>query len=167
MGGYVAFEIMRQAPWRVENLALLSTSASPDTPERRAYRSASIGMLAAGKFAGVTRRLLPQLVHPTAVARVGARVQQMARRVGGEAFLRQQRAILARPDSRALLPAISVPTIVAVGDGDALTPPAESILMAQTIPGARFSVFRECGHLPPIEKPSEVSRLLLDWIRQA
>ena len=125
MGGYVAFEIMRQAPERVTRLALLATSAAPDDAARAAERRGAMESLRIGKFMGVTARLLPQLVHPGHVeGPVGEAVIAMAQRVGRAAFLRQQQAILTRPDSRPTLAAIAVPTIVGVGDGDRLTPPA-------------------------------------------
>lgn len=165
MGGYVAFEIMRRAPERVTRLALIDTSASPDARHRAERRAAAMDSLAVGKFAGVTTRLLPQLVHPKHVdGPVGARVRAMAARVGGEAFLRQQRAILARPDFRPGLSRIRVPTWVAVGDSDVLTPPAEAREIFLEIANATLHVFEACGHLPPLEQPAETSRFLARWL---
>src|SRR6185503_11374083 len=99
-------------------------SAAPDSADRAARRRAAMKSLAHGRFVGVTRRLLPQLIHPARVdSPVGAEVRAMAERVGGEAFLRQQAAILGRPDSRPLLPGLHLPALVAAGEADALTPP--------------------------------------------
>ncbi len=165
MGGYVAFEILRQAPERVERLALFDTSAAPDTEARARARRAGMASLALGQFRGVTARLLPQLVHADHVdGPVGVAVAAMAARVGGDAFLRQQQAILDRPDSRPMLAAIAIPTLVAVGDGDVLTPPADALEMHRAIRGSRLHVFRSCGHLPAIEQPEETSRLLREWL---
>lgn len=91
----------------------------------------------------------------------------MAARVGGEAFLRQQTAILGRPDSRPSLAAIAVPTLVAVGDSDVLTPSSESEDIHAGIAGSRLHVFKACGHLPPLEQPAAVSALLRDWLSAA
>jgi pimeloyl-ACP methyl ester carboxylesterase len=168
MGGYVAFEILRQAPERVRRLALFSTSAAPDTPERAARRRAAMESLKFGRFVGVTRRLLPQLIHPDRVAgEVGDEVRAMAGRVGGEAFLRQQTAILGRPDSRPMLGSINVPTLVAVGDADVLTPPTESEEIHRGIPGSRLYLFPRCGHLPALELPEETTELLGRWLADA
>lgn len=165
MGGYVAFEILRQAPERVTRLALLDTSATPDTSDRAAQRRAAMDSLRLGRFMGVTGRLLPQLVHPAHVdGAVGTAVRAMAARVGGDAFLRQQQAILDRPDSTPLLPMIAVPTLVAVGDSDRLTPPSDAHLMRDCIPNAAFHCFPECGHLPPMEAPEETSLVLRRWL---
>jgi len=165
MGGYVAFEILRQAPDRVTRLALVATKATPDSAERAARRRAAISSLAHGRFVGVTRRMLPELVHPDRVhTDVGDEVRAMAERVGGEAFLRQQAAILGRPDSRPLLSSIAVPTLVAVGDADALTPPPESVAMHRAIAGSTLRVFARCGHLPAMELPDQTTALLRDWL---
>ncbi|MGD9945911.1 MAG: alpha/beta fold hydrolase [Burkholderiaceae bacterium] len=165
MGGYVAFEIMRQAPQRVLRLALFDTSAAADPPERVARRKAGLASLKLGKFAGVTTRLLPQLVHASRVdGPIGDELKAMAARVGSDAFLRQQHAILGRPDSLPLLPAIDVPTLVAVGDQDVLTPVADALQIHWGIRGSRFHLFRDCGHLPALEQPEETSRVLRAWL---
>ena len=166
MGGYVAFEILRRAPERVERLALISTSASPDTPERAQERKDGLNSLRLGRFVGVTQRLLPQLIHPDRISDpVSLTVQAMAERVGGEAYLRQQRAILNRPDSRPLLSMIDVATVIVVGEQDVLTPVSESVMMQKAIKGSALHVFRQCGHLPPLEQPTETGALLRNWLR--
>lgn len=165
MGGYVAFEIMRQAPERVTRLALFSTSAAPDEPARAQMRLRGMESLNRGRFVGVTARLLPQLVHPDAVhGPIGDTVKAMAKRVGGDAFLRQQRAILHRPDSRPTLGTIRVPTLMVVGDDDVLTPPEEAVRIHEGIAGSRLTRFATCGHLPALEKPQESSALLREWL---
>ncbi len=165
MGGYVAFEILRQAPQRVTRLALLDTSARLDPPKRRAVRRAGLAMAASGRFAGATRKLLPQLVHESRVdSEIGLDVMAMAQRIGREAFLRQQRAIIDRPDSLPLLPAIAVPTLVGVGADDRMTLAEESRLLHERIPHAQLHVFARCGHLPPMEVPQETAAVLRDWL---
>lgn len=168
MGGYVAFEILRQAPQRVAKLALLDTSARLDPPKRKAVRQAGLAMAEAGRFAGVTRKLLPQLVHESRVdTEIGEEVMAMAARVGREAFLRQQRAIIDRPDSLPLLPILTQPTLVGVGEDDRMILPDESRLLHKAIPNARLHVFARCGHLPPMERPQETAQVLRDWLLAA
>jgi pimeloyl-ACP methyl ester carboxylesterase len=166
MGGYVAFEIMRRAPGRVARLALFDTSARPDTPEQTRRRRGLLSLSESGMFRGVTPRLLPQLLAPAHVAGpLGAEVMAMAERVGRPAFHRQQRAIMHRPDSRPDLATIAVPTLVGVGEEDALTPPHLAEEMAASIPGARLARIPGAGHLPPMETPDAVTLLLRDWLR--
>jgi pimeloyl-ACP methyl ester carboxylesterase len=165
MGGYVALEVMRQAAPRISRLALLDTSARADTPEQSRRRRGLLALSEAGHFRGVTPRLLPSLLHPDNLAGpLGAEVMAMAERVGRPAFHRQQRAIMHRSDSRPDLPFIRVPTLVAVGEGDVLTPPELAAEMAAAIPGARLASLPGCGHLPPMEAPGLVTQLLREWL---
>lgn len=166
MGGYVALAIMRIAPERVRRLCLMDSSARPDSPEQARRRRGLIGMAKSNRFRGVTPRLLPQLLHPDHLADpvLSAEVIAMAERVGQAAFLRQQHAILARPDSRKHLAEIAIPTIVAVGSHDQVTPKALAEEMATAIPHARLRVIEGAGHLPPMEQPEAVTLLLRDWL---
>lgn len=164
MGGYVAFEIMRQAPERVDRLALFDTAASPDTPEKIEGRRRAMATASEGGYSQVISDMLPKMVHADAVESVGPTFKAMAHRVGADAYIRQQEAIIGRPDSRPLLPAISVPTLVAVGDSDALTPPEVAREMADTIEGARLHIFERCGHLSTMERPQEATHLMREWL---
>jgi pimeloyl-ACP methyl ester carboxylesterase len=165
MGGYVALEILRRAPERVTRLALLDTSARPDTEEQARRRRGLIALSRSGQFRGVTPRLLPQLIHPSRLdAPLAREVMDMAERVGQAAFLRQQAAIMHRADSRPHLARIAVPTLVGVGAEDALTPPHLAEEMAALIPGARLRRFADAGHLPSMETPEAVNAALAAWL---
>lgn len=157
---------MRRAPERVTRLALLDTSARPDTDEQRARRRGLIELAEKGEFKGVTPRLLPLLIHPDRLGdeALKATVMGMAERVGKEAFLRQQKAIMGRPDSRPDLARIKCPALVLVGRQDALTPVAVHEEMAAGIPGARLVIVEDCGHLSTLEKPEAVNAALEDWL---
>lgn len=165
MGGYVALEIMRQAPERVTRLCLLDTSARADTEEQKRRRRGLISLSRSGQFRGVTPRLLPQLIHPSRLdGPLAAEVMEMAERVGKDAFRRQQEAIMHRVDSRPDLARIAVPTLVGVGAEDALTPPHLAAEMAALIPGARLRHFEGSGHLPTMEAPEAVTAALAAWL---
>lgn len=168
MGGYVAQEIMRQAPERVERLALVDTSCLADTPEQTARRREFIEMTRHGQFRGVTSRLLPMLIHDGRLGdeELTETVMTMAERVGREAFIRQQTAIMNRPDGTRDLGSITCPTLVACGRQDQVTPPALHREMASRIPKAAFVVIEDCGHLAPLERPRTVSALMRYWIQQ-
>ncbi len=166
MGGYVSMEVMRQAPQRVQRLALLDTAARADTPEQTARRHALIELAQSGKFVGVPDRLLPLFLGPRAQkdARLVAVVKSMAANVGKDAFLRQQQAIMGRPDSRESLRRISCPTLLLCGEQDALTPPALHEEMIGLIAGSKLTVLPDCGHLSTIEDPAGVNRALESWL---
>jgi pimeloyl-ACP methyl ester carboxylesterase len=169
MGGYVAQEILRQAPERVERVALLDTSARADTPEQTSRRRGLIALAQTGKFKGVTPRLLPLLLHPLHLddKRMTGIVMAMAERIGQAAFLRQQRAILSRPDSRPDLAQIRCPALALCGRNDALTPVALSEEIAAGIPGAELVVLEDCGHLSTIEQPDAVNAAFETWLGRA
>jgi pimeloyl-ACP methyl ester carboxylesterase len=166
MGGYIAFAIMRQAPERVARLALLDTSARPDTAEQSERRHSMIALAESGRFAEASDLLFPVFVHrdrhgDEALRRI---VRTMAEETGPDAFVRQQKAIMSRPDCRPLLKSIRCPTLVLVGDGDTLTPPVLSEEIAAGIAGARLVRVPDCGHLSTLERPEPVNRALVEWL---
>jgi len=165
MGGYVALEIIRQAPERVLRLALFDTTAGPDTTVRRDERQAGIQSLGLGRFVGVSRAMLPRLLHDSRIdGPIGGLLQAMAADIGKEGFLRQQTAALNRADSRPFLKDIAVPTLVAVGENDVLTPPVMAAEIHAGIAGSRLHVFMACGHLPALEVPEETGAVLREWL---
>jgi len=166
MGGYVALEIVRQAPERVTRLALVDTQPRPDTDEQSERRRGFVTQVRDGGFNEVVAALVPLAMHPAHVedATLVEEFTAMAHRVGPEAFLRQQAAIIARPDSVPSLAAISCPTLVVCGREDQITPLDGSELMAAEIPGARLVVLERCGHMSALEQPDAVTELLRGWL---
>lgn len=165
MGGYISFEIMRQAPERVAKLALLDTSAQPETPQQTERRTALIALARDDRLIAINDILWPHLVHSSKQDNAALRVaiDQMAVETGAEAFIRQERAIIGRADSRPSLNAIKCPTLVIVGDSDRLTPPAHAKEIADGIPGARLETIAECGHMSAMEEPAKVTKLLVEF----
>lgn len=165
MGGYVALEIMRQAPERVTRLALLDTSARADDAVRTQARQAAVRLVQEGKFGLVARTLQPGLMAPHNLdTPLVGEVVAMAERAGAEAYLKHQAAIMARIDSRPSLGAIAVPTLVGVGESDGVTPPELAEEMVAAIAGARLVRFAGCGHLPTMEAPEAVVAAMAEWL---
>jgi pimeloyl-ACP methyl ester carboxylesterase len=169
MGGYVAFEMQRQAPDRVVKLALLDTTARPDAPEQTEQRKQQVEMARAGRFDVVTQLLFPRFVSAArhGDAALEAAVRKMAEDTGPEAFVRQQTAIMSRVDSRPGLASISCPTLILVGADDSLTPPDRAAEMAAGIPDARQIVVPSCGHLSTLEQPQAVTAALIAFLSGA
>jgi pimeloyl-ACP methyl ester carboxylesterase len=165
MGGYAALEIMRGAPERVARLPL-DTSARADTPEQTATRRELIELSRGGRFHEVPHRLLPNIVHPDRLddERLRSTVFAMAEAVDPEAFVRQEEAIIGRPDSREDLRGIPWPTLVLCGREDALTPMHLHEEIADLIPDSRLRVIERCGHLSALERPEAVTTALREWL---
>ena len=165
MGGYVALEVMRQAPERVSKLVLLNTHARPDTAESTENRRRLMA-LADKDFEAVVNTLLPKLMTPEHLQDpvLAGIVGAMALGTGKEAFKRQEQAIIARIDSRPHLKDIACPTLVVAGREDALMPVELLQELAGGIRGARLEVIGECGHMASLEQPAEVLRHVREFV---
>ena len=168
MGGYVALEVMRQAPDRVLRLALLDTNARADTSDQSDRRRALIDLARSGQFAAVTQALIPVLVNRARSydPQIVGTIRTMARNVGIEAFYRQESAIIRRIDSLPHLGAIRCPALVLCGRQDVITPPALHQEIAHGISGAKLAIIEDCGHLSTIEQPEEVNAALRAWLTE-
>lgn len=166
MGGYVALEIMRQAPERVTALALLDTSARPDTPEATENRQRLIA-LAQTDFSAVAKDLMQKLLYPPHLDDddIVACIADMAEATGKEAFIRQQHAIMARIDSRPALRDIDCPTLLLCGREDRITPVDVHEEMAALIPRATLTIVEHCGHLSALERPDAVTDALRNFLQ--
>jgi pimeloyl-ACP methyl ester carboxylesterase len=167
MGGYIAFEIMRQAPDRVAKLALINTQARADTPEASERRRGMMARARSGQYRAVLDELFPGFVHPSRRDDASLRqlVYNMADDVGVEGFVRQQTAMIGRPDSRPALAWIKCPTLVLTGDEDNTIPNSLSKEMADGIHGAKLVILPNCGHLPQPEQPEAAAAALVEWLR--
>jgi pimeloyl-ACP methyl ester carboxylesterase len=167
LGGYIALEIMRQAPERVARLALLDTGARPDMPDMIERRHALMALAEDGRYGEIPDLAFPLYVHrdrrgDEAIKRI---VRAMAEETGLEGYLRQQQAIMTRPDSRPSLGAIMCPTLVLVGEGDEATPPELAREIAAGIAGSRLVMIPDSGHLSTLEQPEAVTAALVEWMR--
>jgi pimeloyl-ACP methyl ester carboxylesterase len=167
MGGYIAFEIMRQAPDRVAKLALINTQARADTPEAAERRRGMMARARSGQYRAVLDELFPGFVHPSRRDDAGLRqlVYDMGDDVGVDGFVRQQTAMIGRPDSRPALAWIKCPTLVLTGDEDNTIPNSLSKEMADGIHGAKLVILKNCGHLPQPEQPEATAAALVEWLR--
>ena len=168
MGGYVALELFRQAPERVEKLALLNTNAHAADPVNEIPScQGMLGRLRAGDPVTDLAADLPavffseQRQGDDALAKI---VAQMASDIGAQGLERQISAVISRQDSMSLLPKIDCPTLVLGAQQDMLTPPKEHEEIAALISQANLVILEQCGHLSTLEKPDEVSASLREWL---
>ena len=166
LGGYLAFEIIRQQLQRLERLVLMDTTAVADHPARRAGRLADVAKVREGGIEALIPELPARWLHPAHLQRVELvnLMSAMARSIGARGQLNQQTAMLSRPDSHADLERVRVPTLIACGREDPVTPVHDHEAMAARIPGARLEIIETCGHLSTIEQPEIANRILRNWL---
>lgn len=168
MGGIIAMEVARQAPARVKGLALLGTNARPETPDMAKLREAAIEFFKQGRVKEVLTVNLPMAFHPSRAKdeTLTQTYLDFILAAGPDQLIRQNRAIMSRPDARLHLPNVTCPTVVMCGDGDQLTPPECSREIATLIPDAELVMIPRCGHMLTMERPEEVNAALLRWLGQ-
>jgi pimeloyl-ACP methyl ester carboxylesterase len=166
-GGYVCMEIMRQAPDRVDRLALLDTSARPDIPEQSERRRAMLEQARVSDFATWVEEALTSIMHPSRHTDAGLRAinRRMGVTIGLNGLARQTEAAIRRPDFRPSLGAIHIPALVLVGEEDLLIPPERSKEIASLVPAATLVVIPKCGHSSTLEQPELVSSALTKWMQ--
>ncbi|MCK5041823.1 MAG: alpha/beta fold hydrolase [Sphingomonadales bacterium] len=171
MGGYICFEVMRQAKLRgesgrIEKLVLCSTSSRQDEPEMAQRRRDFMALAKRGKFKGMSPMLMRTFIHPSKLddKTVVKTIYDMTESTGVEGFINETNMILNRPDSRPNLPDIACETLIMCGEGDERTPLFLSEEMADLIPNSKLVVFEHCGHLPPLEQPAMVSKELQEFL---
>lgn len=166
MGGYLAFELWRQDPRRIRALALVDTRAAPEAPEARAAREETIRVAREDGPAGVWERMRDRLLAPDADPGAAERARGLALEQPAPRLVAMLEAIRDRADSRPTLATIDVPALVVVGEEDALTPPEAAEEMAAGLPNARLVRIPGCGHLPPLERPDELRRILSAFLAE-
>ncbi len=165
-GGIIAFEIWRQAPKRISKMILLNTNYQKPSEATRTKQQQFLGMSVLGEFREITTDFLKDaMLHPKHAQQPEMRqaVLQMAMNVGKEAFFRQIKAQLYRPDSTADLPNIQCPTLVITGREDKVCTVEIHEKMASMMPNAILKIVEESGHLSTMEQPDEVNRMIREW----
>ncbi len=167
LGGYIALEIMRRVPQRVTRLALLDTTARPDSPERSEARRIGIEAVRRGKFDLVVAAFVEAVSGP--VIRkdpaLAATVRAMMASPGEDTYIAQQIAMINRPDARPALADIRCPTLVAWGAEDETTPAEGHLEIARLVPGAIATAIDNAAHMAPMEQPEAVTALLTLWLQ--
>ena len=169
MGGYVALEVIRQAPDRVTALALVSTSARADSAEQLQARARQSVLVEGGHFDAVVDAAFPGVVAADNESddALLAAWRAMTSPVGAEAFLRQQQAVVQRADLRSILPSIACPTAIIHGAQDRLIPLNAAEEMAEALPTARFTVVEGAGHFLFHEQPAAARDAVSSWLESA
>ena len=166
MGGIVAMEIIRQAPQRIERLALLDTNPLAELPEMQARRTPQIAQVKAGKLRDVMRdEMKPNyLAEGPNKQTILDLCMDMAQDLGPDVFVRQSKALRSRPDQRATLKTVRVPTLILCGHEDRACPVERHELMHKLILHSTLTIIEQAGHLPTLENPNETTVALSRWL---
>jgi pimeloyl-ACP methyl ester carboxylesterase len=163
MGGYLAFELYRQAPGLFRGLALCDTKAGADTEEGKAGREKFAQTTLEKGLGWVAEEMTPKLLKPQPEAPAMKEVRSLIHEGTPAGVAAAQRGMARRPDSTPTLAKIACPTLVVVGAEDGLTPPAESERMAAAVKGAKLVRVPNAGHLPCIENPEPFTKALAEF----
>ncbi|WP_413587027.1 alpha/beta fold hydrolase [Bdellovibrio sp. HCB274] len=166
MGGYISFEIMRQAPERVAKLILMNTSARPDTPEQTTARNTAIAQTQSGNFKEAMEASLKLIFRDYQNPELRKVFLQMSEETGAEQFIGQQRAIMGRIDSRPYLKDIKCPTLIIAAEDDVIIPPPVMKEIADGIAGSKFVLIPNCGHTSTLEQPKLTTQALVEWLKE-
>lgn len=167
MGGYVTFEMFRQAPSRLTGLVLADTRSAADTPQGREGRIALRALLADQGPPAIAARMLPQLLSPGASAAAVAFARGIIESLPANVIDAAIGALMDRPDSTPDLARIACASLVIVGERDAITPVPEAQGMQRALPRSALAVIPGAGHLSSVEQPEAFSLAIEDFLRSA
>ncbi len=164
MGGYLALEIVRQAPARVSHLLLAGTNADADAPEAQEKRLQAIRLAESGKLDRFVDGYVESGLHPDNVRQLGPFMTSMARAMGAQALINQQRAIMTRRSAEDVLLTLDIPAAVVCGSDDSFSSPESHAAMAMAIKDGTYHEIANCGHMVPIEAPAALAALIDDLL---
>jgi pimeloyl-ACP methyl ester carboxylesterase len=169
MGGYVALAYMRKYPRTLRALILLDTKAEGDTAEGREGREKMIKLVREKGSAAVGEAMQPKLLSPDTIKNKPQIVKSVREMTDGNPPITIEHALAAmreRPDQTGILGSIAIPTLIIVGDADAITPPAVSEGMQRAIPRSQLNIIRGAGHMTPLEQPEQVNAALSRFLAE-
>lgn len=169
MGGIVAMEILVQAMERVRGLVLLDTNPLTESDDLKQVRNQQIAQVRSGQL----KQLMLEQVIPNFHLEgdlekpISETILSMAMSLGATVFVRQSRALQARPDQQDVLKHVKVPTLIGCGRDDQLCPLKRHQLMHELISTSRLEIFEDAGHLPTLEQPEAATAVLSQWLAES
>ena len=170
MGGYVGWPFLRSQRRRVARLVLCDTRAVADTAEAAKGRLAMADKVEAEGAGVAAEAMLGKLLAPGRAERdpdLARRVRDVILKTDPRGIAAAQRGMAERTDARADLPLLGLPTLVIVGEHDAISTRGEMSALAAEVPGARLVEVPGAGHTTPMEDPAAVNAALLDFLAAA
>ncbi|HMB94539.1 MAG TPA: alpha/beta fold hydrolase [Tepidisphaeraceae bacterium] len=169
MGGYVALAYAKKFPADLRGLALIDTRADADTPEARENRNKMIELAKSAGSKAIADAMFPKLLCASTIQNHPPIAQNARLIMQSQSPLTLQHALAAmrdREDQTGNLPSIVVPTLILVGEQDAITPPPMAQAMQKLLPDSKLVPIPDAGHLSPMEQPDAVNRALQQFAEE-
>ncbi len=167
MGGYMTFAYERKYPTDIKALILIDTKAEADTPEGKTGRNKMIDTVRASGSSAIAAAMMPKMLAPDTAQRrpdIAEKLKTIMEACPPKTIENALAAMRDRPDFRECLPSIAHPTLIIVGEHDAITPPAVADSMRAEIPHSRQVAISDAGHLTPMEQPAQVNQALRQFL---
>jgi pimeloyl-ACP methyl ester carboxylesterase len=166
MGGPITFSMYEKRPDLFAGMVLIDTTAGPATPAEAGLWRGVAEVIAAKGMAPIYPALLPdmlsgqtRLTEPA----VGDYLVQIMQQASAEAGRGGAIALAERPDFTPLLSRIEVPTLVLVGQEDALYAMQVSYDMATTLPRGELAIVPDASHAAVFENPGASAAAIVTW----
>ncbi|MEX1660727.1 alpha/beta fold hydrolase [Thioclava sp. 15-R06ZXC-3] len=166
LGGVVAMDVLRRAPERVSQIALIDISSLPETPQMAGKREPRIVRARTGRLDEVMLEEIPAEALAPGETRphVQALLLEMAAALGPDTFIEQSRALMRRPDFQRTLRSTRTRAMLMCGEYDQICPPRRHEFLAELMPHATYRLILGAGHLSPLEQPEKITQGLRDWL---
>lgn len=169
MGGYIALRAIERHSERCMGLVLCDTRSEADTDEGKIKRTASLKTVKQEGTRVFAEGFVKAAFAPQTFQENPAAVETIKKIITSNSPLGISGTLLAlaaRTETTAVLPTISVPTLILVGERDMLTPPSAAQSMHERIPNSEMHIIANAAHMSNIENPVEFNRHLLAFLKQ-
>jgi len=167
MGGYAALAYAKKYPTDLKGLLLIDTRAEADTPEGREGRQKMIDAVRAKGSTAAAEAMMPKMLAPETPTKMPDVARDLRTIMESQPPRTIENALVAlrdRPDFCIDLPSIAVPTLILVGESDAITPPTMAETLNRNIPKSQLVVIKSAGHMTPMEQPDQVNGAIRDFV---
>ena len=165
LGGYIALELIRQIPHRIEKLILINAAAKAVCERGQIERERSLDLINKGKFDFLVNLIFKNSIHDKKkYHELLSLLKAMAQKIGAERYMHQLTAILNKPDQTELLATIQCPTLLIASLEDNVMPIERSEHMATHIKDSKLVYIENCGHMAPLEQPDAINQILSGWL---
>lgn len=167
MGGYITLAFARKYLADLRGVMLVDTKAEPDTEEGKQGRMKMVELARSKGSPAVAEQMMPKMLNPetgTSRPQVQRELREIMEACPAKTIEHALLAMRDRPDSTDVLATIAVPSLVIVGEADAITPPPVAEAMVKRLPKGKLAIIRGAGHMAPMEQAGQVNRVMREFM---